>query len=187
MSKIGNEPIKYDKSKVTVTVEDGGAYNYKLVKVSGPQGELEEALRAGVDVKVGDEEIEVTRKSEAKAHRSFHGLYRSIISNMIQGVSEGFEKKLEIHGVGYRGSLQGNKLVLNLGFSHQVEYVGREGVTLEMPDENTIVVKGIDKQLVGQVAAEIRALRKPEPYKGKGIRYEGEQIRRKAGKSNITA
>ena len=188
MSKIGKLPIKFDSSKVSVNIEEGGKYRYLQVTVTGPKGTLEQSIRKGVTIELKDDEITVERKSDSKSAKAYHGLYRSLIANMIQGVSDGYEKKLEIHGTGYRGELKSpQKVELKLGFSHSVMYEAREGVELLMEDQNTILVKGFDKQLVGQTAAEIRELRKPEPYKGKGIRYADEQIKRKSGKSGATA
>ncbi len=188
MSKIGIQPIKFDSSKATVKIEKGGDYGNLLVKVEGPKGSLENSVRKGVDIKVENDEVTVTPKSDSKSAKAYHGLYRSLIANMVTGVTEGYEKKLEIHGTGYRGELKSpQKIEMKLGFSHPVIYEAREGIELVMEDQNTILVKGHDKQLVGQTAAEIRELRKPEPYKGKGIRYADEQVIRKSGKSGATA
>lgn len=188
MSKIGQAPIQFDSSKVTVKVEDGGRYRYLHVIVDGPKGSLETSVRKGVDVTVENDQVIVSVKSDTKSAKAYHGLYRSLIANMVKGVSEGFEKKLEIHGTGYRGELKSpQKIEMKLGFSHPVTYEAREGIELVMEDQNTILIKGFDKQLVGQTAAEIRELRKPEPYKGKGIRYADEQVKRKSGKSGATA
>lgn len=187
MSKIGQLPVKFD-SNVKVNVEDGGDYNYLLVTVAGPKGQLKLSLRKGVKVSVTENEVIVEKKSDTKAGKAYHGLYRSLIANMVEGVTKGFEKKLEIHGTGYRGELKSpQQIELKLGFSHSVNYKAREGIELSMDDQNTITVRGIDKHLVGQTAAEIRELRKPEPYKGKGIRYADEQVKRKSGKSGATA
>lgn len=186
MSKIGKTPIQYDPSKVKVTVEKGGRFHYKVVKIEGPQGEVDLDLRSGVEVVIESDELIVNRKTDSLKHKALHGLYRSLLNNAVIGVTEGFEKKLEIHGVGYRGEKQGNKLDLKVGYSHSVGYSIPDDVSVEMPDNNTIVVKGILKERVGEVAAQIRSLKKPEPYKGKGIRYAGEQIKRKAGKAGIS-
>ncbi len=184
MSKVGQLPIKFNSSIVKVSVEDGGDYHYLLIKVEGPKGLLELSIRKGVKISIENDEILVASKSESKMSKSYHGLYRSLINNMIQGVTEGFEKRLEIHGTGYRGESKGSdKIELKLGFSHPVNYQARKGIDLKVEDQNLIVVSGFDKQLVGQTAAEIRELRKPEPYKGKGIRYLGEQVKRKSGKT----
>ena len=183
MSKIGKKTSPYDKEKIQVVVEDGGRFAYKLVNVTGPLGKLSLSIRKGINITVTDGEIKVERTSDATKLKALHGLYRSLLANMVFGVTEGFEKKLEIHGVGYRGFQSGTNIDLNLGFSHKITYKPPEGISIKMLEENLITVTGADKQLVGQVAAEIRQLRKPEPYKGKGIRYLGEYVRRKAGKA----
>ena len=182
MSKIGNKTITIPQN-ITVTVEDGGSYGNQLVKVTGPLGELVQDIRPGVKVEVKDNEVNVTRSSDEPQVRAYHGLYRSLIANMVEGVAKVYEKKLEIHGVGYRGAQKGNDIELSLGFSHKVIYKAPEGINVKMIDETTVSISGVDKQMVGQVAAQIRTLRKPEPYKGKGIRYLGEQVKRKAGKT----
>jgi large subunit ribosomal protein L6 len=164
-------------SGVTVTVEGGS------VKVKGPKGELAHRFRPEIGVKIEDDKIVVARGSDAKRERAFHGLTRALIANMVTGVSTGYKRGLEIIGVGYKAEKRGNKLVLTVGYSHQVEYPEPQGVTITAPSPTTITVEGADKQKVGQVAAELRAVRPPEPYKGKGIRYQGEQVRRKAGKT----
>ncbi|BAI81212.1 50S ribosomal protein L6 [Deferribacter desulfuricans SSM1] len=176
MSRIGKKPINIPNG-VKVTLE-----NNKII-VEGPKGKLERELHPNISVEVTDNEILVKRHDDSKTSRSFHGLYRSLINNMVEGVSKGFEKRLEIVGVGYRAALKGKSLDLSLGFSHPVVIDPPEGIEFVVENPQKIVVKGIDKQLVGQVAANIRKIRKPEPYKGKGIRYEGEYILRKAGKS----
>jgi len=183
MSKIGKLPVQFDKSKVTVTVTKGGDYNNVVVSVKGPKGELSQSIRPGIKIEVTEDQVIVTKLNNAKPTRAYHGLYRSIIANLVEGVVNGYEKTLEIHGVGYRGSQKGKGIELSLGHSHKIDYIPVDGVDVKMVKEDTINVSGISKEKVGQVAAEIRALRKPEPYKGKGIRYQGEQIRRKAGKS----
>lgn len=175
MSRIGKLPVDIPAG-VTITV-DGDQ-----IKVTGPKGELSEQKLPQVDIKIDGSQLVVARKSDEKIARSQHGLMRSLIQNMVQGVTSGFEKKLEVNGVGFKVALQGNKLVLNLGFSHPVEFTAPEGITL-MVDKMNIAVQGISKQQVGQVAADIRKFKKPEPYKGKGIKYEGEYIIRKAGKT----
>ncbi|MGI9626000.1 MAG: 50S ribosomal protein L6 [Longimicrobiales bacterium] len=179
MSRIGRMPIEVP-SGVSVSV-DG-----QEVVAKGPKGEL--TFKVHNDISVGwDEEAEntlvVTRPSDQKDHRALHGLTRSLVANMVEGVNRGFSKTLEIVGVGYRAEKKGNGLVLNLGFSHQINFPAPDGVNLETPNQTTIVIQGADKQSVGQTAAVIRAFRPPEPYKGKGIRYQGEQVRRKAGKT----
>lgn len=177
MSRIGLKPITIPAG-VEVKISDN---NYIVVK--GPKGQLEQQLHRDMKINIENNEITVVRPTENKKHKSLHGLTRTLIANMIEGVTKGYSKTLEIVGVGYRAQKQGNKLVLNLGFSHPVEMEAPEGIEIEVPANNKIVVKGIDKQKVGNYAAVIRDLRKPEPYKGKGIRYEGEIIRRKEGKT----
>jgi large subunit ribosomal protein L6 len=177
MSRIGKQPISIPAG-VEVTV-DG-----QRVAVKGPKGELSLDVVAPIAVQRVGDDLLVTRPDDGRRNRSLHGLTRSLVNNMVLGVSEGFERRLEIVGVGYRAQAQGaDRIELQLGYSHPITYAAPEGVTFEVPAPTQIAVKGIDKQVVGQVAAEIRALRKPEPYKGKGIRYAGERIIRKAGKS----
>ena len=177
MSRIGRLPIDIPAG-VEVKIEEGNK-----VTVKGPKGTLEKCLPVEMTIKQEDNQVVVTRPNDLKKMKSLHGLTRSLIANMITGVSEGYEKKLEINGVGYRAAKQGNKLALTLGFSHPVEMEAPAGITIEVPAPNKIVVSGADKEVVGAVAADIRKWRKPEPYKGKGIRYEGEVVRRKAGKA----
>ena len=177
MSRIGRQPIVLPAG-VTVTVGEDN-----LVTVKGKLGELSEKIAPSITVKVEGNEVLVTRASDEKNDRALHGLSRTLINNMVVGVTEGYMKKLEIIGVGYRAQKQGKKLVLNLGFSHTVEFEEKDGVTFEAPDQTTIIVKGINKQVVGQIAAQIREKRPPEPYLGKGVKYSGEYIRRKAGKT----
>ena len=177
MSRIGRLPIAIPAG-VEVKIEEGNK-----VTVKGPKGTLEKCLPVEMTIKQEDNQVVVTRPNDLKKMKSLHGLTRSLIANMITGVSEGYEKKLEINGVGYRAAKQGNKLALTLGFSHPVEMEAPAGITIEVPAPNKIVVSGADKEVVGAVAADIRKWRKPEPYKGKGIRYEGEVVRRKAGKA----
>jgi large subunit ribosomal protein L6 len=177
MSRIGVRPITIPAG-VEVSVEDGN-----IVKVKGPNGELCSQIGAGLAVEIEDGVIKVTRADDSRENRSQHGLGRTLISNMIDGVTKGFEKKLIIVGVGYSAAKQGNKLVLKLGYSHPIELPDPEGITTETPDANTIVVKGIDKAQVGNYAANIRGWRPPEPYKGKGVLYDGEVVRKKEGKS----
>ena len=155
--------------------------------MKGPKGELEQQVNERIKVEVGEGEIRLSRPTDNRNDRAQHGLSRALIQNMVTGVTSGYEKKLQIIGVGYRAEKKGNKLVMNLGFSHPVEMEDPEGITTETPDANTVVVKGIDKALVGNYAANIRSWRKPEPYKGKGIRYEGERVRRKEGKTGAKA
>jgi large subunit ribosomal protein L6 len=176
MSRVGKKPIEIP-SGVTVTV------NGNTVTVKGPKGELTRTFHPDMTIKVEDNVITVTRPSDEKRHRALHGTTRSLLANMIEGVSKGYEKALELVGVGYRAAKQGKKLVLNVGFSHPVEIEPEEGLEIEVPSQTKIVVKGADKQRVGELAANIRAVRPPEPYKGKGIRYEGEVVRLKEGKT----
>lgn len=176
MSLIGQKPVSIPDS-VTVTVTDGS------VVVKGPKGELNCALPAGIVVELQDKVLTVKRKNEALQTKANHGLVRSLINNMVNGVTQGFVKKLEMIGTGYRAKKQGSGLSISAGYSHPVDFPAPQGISLEMETETVIVISGIDKQLVGETAAKIRAIRKPEPYKGKGIRYQGEVIRRKAGKA----
>ncbi|GLH65592.1 50S ribosomal protein L6 [Parageobacillus sp. G301] len=176
MSRVGKKPIEIP-SGVTVTV------NGNTVTVKGPKGELTRTFHPDMTIKVEDNVITVTRPSDEKHHRALHGTTRSLLANMVEGVSKGYEKALELVGVGYRAAKQGKKLVLNVGFSHPVEIEPEEGLEIEVPSQTKIVVKGADKQRVGELAANIRAVRPPEPYKGKGIRYEGEVVRLKEGKT----
>ena len=177
MSRIGKLPISVPGG-VTITVDDGNT-----VTVKGPKGTLTEKISPDMMIEQDNGVLHVKRPSDDKQHRALHGLTRSLIHNMVVGVTEGFAKNLEIEGVGYRAQLQGSKLVLNMGYSHPVEFEAPEGISFEVPAPNRITVKGISKQQVGQMAADIRAVREPEPYKGKGIRYAGEYGRRKEGKT----
>ncbi len=177
MSRIGKMPIQVPAG-VTVVV---GANNEVTVK--GPKGELKKQLPGDIMIQQNGDVIDVTRPSESKEHKSLHGLTRTLLNNMVVGVTEGFQRQLEINGVGYRAAKQGNKLVMNLGYSHQVEMEEVEGITIDVPQPNQIIVSGADKQKVGQMAANIREKRPPEPYKGKGIKYVEEHIRRKEGKA----
>ena len=177
MSRIGKLPVSVPNG-VEVTIGEGE------VRVKGPKGELtQHVLSQVVDVKLEDGKVIIERKGEAKPHRSAHGLTRTLINNMVEGVSKGFRKSLEIQGVGYRAAKAGEKLNLSLGYSHPVVFDPPQGITLSVEGTNKIHVDGIDKQQVGQVAAEIRSLRPPEPYKGKGVRYVGEVVRKKLGKA----
>ena len=177
MSRIGRLPVAIPAG-VTVDIQEN---NHVVVK--GPKGTLERALPTEMEIKVEDGHVVVARPNDLKKMKSLHGLTRSLIANMITGVSEGYEKKLEINGVGYRAQKKGKEITFNLGFSHPVVMTDPEGIETEMDGQNIIIVKGIDKEKVGQYAAEIRELRKPEPYKGKGIKYADEVIRRKVGKT----
>ncbi len=175
MSRIGRKPIELP-SGVLVALSPG------RVQVNGPLGELTQAVPARMQIEKLENEIVVTRPTERGDDRALHGLTRTLIANMVDGVTKGFEKRLEIHGVGYRAQLKGTDLELAVGYSHAVPVRPRQGISFEVPAPTQIVVKGIDKQMVGQTAAEIRKVRPPEPYKGKGIRYVDEQVRRKVGK-----
>ena len=177
MSRIGRMPITVPAG-VTVNVADGN-----VVTVKGPKGELTRALRAEMIIKQEGNTITVERPSDDKLHRSLHGLTRTLLNNMIVGVTDGFKKELDVNGVGYRVAKEGKNLVMNLGFSHQVIVPEIEGITIDVPSPNKIVISGCDKQAVGQFAAEVREKRPPEPYKGKGIKYTDEVIRRKVGKT----
>lgn len=176
MSRIGKRPIPVPKG-VTVTVEGN------VVKVKGPKGELQQVVHPELGVSFENNELTVTRPSEEARHKALHGLTRTLVANMVEGTSKGFQKTLELVGVGYKAEVRPYGLQLALGFSHPVEYRSPKGIKLSAPQPTQIVVDGADKQTVGQVAAEIRSLRPPEPYKGKGVKYQGEQIRRKAGKA----
>lgn len=176
MSRIGKKPIPLPNG---VDVNVSGS----TVKVKGPKGELTHAVYEGMKVRVENGEIVIERPTDDKQDRALHGLTRALIANMVQGVTEGFKKTLEIVGVGYKAEKKGKNLIVSVGYSHPVEYPEPAGITLSTPAPTTIVIEGIDKQKVGQVAAELREFRPPEPYKGKGIRYQGEQVRRKAGKT----
>ena len=177
MSRIGLKPINVPAG-VEVTIDDN---NHVVVK--GPKGTLEKTINADLTINMEDSVITVARPTDRKEHRSLHGLSRSLIANMVEGVSEGFTKTLDIVGVGYRAAKEGKVLKLGLGFSHPVEMEDPEGISVEVPTANKIIVSGINKELVGNYAAIIRELRKPEPYKGKGVRYENEVVRRKEGKT----
>ena len=175
MSRIGKQPIEIPDG-VNVAVDPG------RVTVNGPLGELTQNVPARITVEKEDGQLVVKRPTERGDDRALHGLTRSLVANMVEGVTKGFEKRLEIQGVGYRAALRGTALELNVGFSHPVVVDAPAGITFEVPVQNEIVVKGIDKQQVGEIAAEVRDVRPPEPYKGKGIRYHGEHVRRKVGK-----
>ena len=176
MSRIGKQPIEVPQG-TDVTV------NGQNVHVKGPKGELTFDAHADMTVALEEGVVTVTRPSDEPQHRALHGLTRMLVANMIEGGVTGFSKTLEIQGVGYRALKKGSGIELNLGFSHTINYLAPDGVSLDLPDQTTIVVTGMDKKKVGQAAAEIRAFRPPEPYKGKGIRYKGEHVRRKAGKT----
>lgn len=176
MSRIGKKPVNIlDKVKVS--------QKENTIEVSGPKGTLNVSLVNGVTVDIKGNEIQVNRNDDTKRNRALHGLYRSLIQNMVTGVNDGFSKKLELVGIGYRAELKGKNLVMMLGFSHPTVFVPPPDINIEVPTPNTVVVSGINKELVGLVASKIRSFRLPEPYKGKGIKYENEFIRRKAGKT----
>ena len=177
MSRIGRKPITLPAG-VTVTLEDGN-----VITVKGPKGTLTQKLHEDMIIDIKGSEITVSRPDDEKLHKSLHGLTRTLINNMVVGVSEGFSKRLEINGVGYRAAKSGNTLQLSLGYSHGITMVEEDGIKFDVPDSSTIIVSGIDKQKVGQVAAVVRSKRPPEPYKGKGVKYANEHIRRKAGKT----
>lgn len=177
MSRIGKQPVTIPAG---VEVKVG---NNNEVTVKGAKGTLTKTMHANMKIEVNDNQVIVTRPNDDKENRALHGLTRTLIANMVKGVSEGFQKELEVNGVGYRAQKQGKKLVMGLGYSHPVEMEEIEGITIEVPEPNKIIVKGIDNEKVGQFAAEIRTKRPPEPYKGKGIKYSTERIRRKEGKT----
>jgi large subunit ribosomal protein L6 len=177
MSRIGKLPISVPKG-VTVTVDESN-----LVVVKGPKGTLSQDVNKDISISQDGGVLHLTRKNDSKPQKSMHGLYRTLVNNMIIGVTKGYSKTLELVGTGYRAQVDGNKLTLNVGYSHPVEFVAPKDVSFETPNATTVVVKGIDKQVVGNLAADIRAVRPPEPYLGKGIKYQDEHIRRKVGKS----
>ncbi len=176
MSRIGKKPIEIPAG-VTVTI------NGSEVTVKGPKGELSRSFNSDLSITLEENVLTVTRPTDEKNHRALHGTTRAVLSNMVEGVSKGFEKSLELIGVGYRAQKQGNKLILNVGYSHPVEFEPEQGLEVEVPSNTKIIVKGVNKERVGALAADIRDVRPPEPYKGKGIRYEGEYVRRKEGKT----
>jgi large subunit ribosomal protein L6 len=180
MSRVGRLPVKLPAG-VEVKIDE------HLVEVKGPKGRLTREIHPEIQIAQEDNILYITRPSDEKQHRALHGLTRSLVQNMVDGVEKGFSKSLNLVGVGYRAALQGKKLVLNVGYSHQVEIEPDEGLEIEVPETNKIIVKGIDKEKVGALAAQIRSIRSPEPYKGKGIKYENEVVRRKAGKAGIKA
>ncbi|MBI2357162.1 50S ribosomal protein L6 [Candidatus Dojkabacteria bacterium] len=176
MSKVGYNPITIEDG-VTVTIEG------RNVTAKGPKGELSTTLPINIEIEQKENQLFLTRKNEEKPTKSLHGTFRALVANIVNGVKNGFKKKMEVIGVGYRVRMEGTKLVMTLGWNHPVEVVAPEGITIEAPDETTIIVSGADKQKVGETAAKIREIRKPEPYKGKGIRYEGEYVKKKSAKS----
>ena len=176
MSRIGKKPVVILQGvKVHLAERD--------IKITGPKGELTATVHPDIAVEVADGQLLIKRHTDEKKHRALHGLWRALVQNMMTGVTTGYTRKLELVGVGYRAELKGKKLQLLLGFSHPILFAAPEGVTLEVPTQTNITIRGIDKMLVGQVAAKIRSFRPPEPYKGKGVKYEGEHVRRKAGKA----
>ena len=178
MSRVGLQPIEIPEG-VEVSVEPGS------VTVKGPKGTLSQSIHHDMRIARDDSVLRVERPSDERTHRALHGLTRSLVANMVEGVTKGFEKRLEIHGMGYRAMLEDTTLTLHLGYSHPIVYEAPDTIEFELSGRDIIIVRGIDKQKVGQVAAEIRAFRKPEPYKGKGIRYVGEVLRRKVGKTAV--
>jgi len=176
VSRIGKKPVEIPAG-VSI-VKEGNSLTIK-----GPKGELKNSFNSSLSIEVKSNEVIVTRPDDTKEHRSLHGLTRALIQNMVTGVKSSYSKTLDIIGVGYRAELKGKNLLLNIGYSHPIYFIPPDGVTLETPTQTQIIISGIDKQLVGQVAAKIRSIRKPEPYKGKGIKYSDEQIQRKAGKT----
>src|SRR5574342_1383104 len=176
MSRVGKKPIELPAG-VTLTIDNS------TVTVKGPKGELTRTFNPEIEIKIEENVITISRPSDAKEHRALHGTTRAVIANMVEGVSKGFERGLELIGVGYRAQKQGNKLVLNVGYSHPVEIEPEQGLEIDVPANTKITVRGTDKERVGALAANIRDVRPPEPYKGKGIRYEGEFVRRKEGKT----
>ncbi|EKU93554.1 BL10 [Alloiococcus otitis] len=177
MSRIGNKPINIPEG-VEVSLKEGNVLTAK-----GKQGEITRSLSPSIEINVSDQDIVCERPNDSKANRIAHGTTRSLVFNMVEGVANGFSKKLELNGVGYRAQKQGNKLVLNVGLSHQVEFEQPDGIEIEVPSNTEIVIKGASKEAVGQLAAKVRGVRPPEPYQGKGIKYADEQIRRKEGKT----
>lgn len=176
MSRVGKKPIEIPAG-VTVTNDNNH------VTVKGPKGELSRAFNQDIQISIEENVINIARPSDAKEHRALHGTTRAVLANMVEGVSKGFERSLDLIGVGYRAAKQGKKLVLSVGYSHPVEIEAEEGLEIEVPSNTKVIVKGADKERVGALAANIRGVRPPEPYKGKGIRYEGEFVRRKEGKT----
>lgn len=179
MSRIGNKPVTIVKG-VKIEKKDG------VIHVTGPKGSLQARVRPEIAVEIKNDQVVLTRSSDEKSVKALHGLWRALIQNMVTGVTEGFQKKLEIVGVGYKAEMKGKRLQLTLGYSHPIVFNPPEGIKVEVPQPTNITISGFDKQLVGQVAAKLRSFRLPEPYKGKGIKYEGEFIRRKAGKAAAT-
>jgi large subunit ribosomal protein L6 len=176
MSRVGKKPIVLPPG-VKLELKDG------VVAVKGPKGSLSRSLLEGIEMEITDETVNLKRTNDSKKIRSYHGLMRTLVANMVDGVSKGFEKKLEIVGIGYRSELHGNKLVFFLGYSHPIDFQLPQGIAAEVEKQTLVTIKGIDKELVGQISAKIRNLRKPDPYKGKGVKYATEVLRKKAGKT----
>ncbi len=180
MSRIGKKPVHAVKG-VKIEKKDGH------IVVKGPKGELNAVIPASIHFEIKDDQVVLTRSDDTKPQKALHGTWRAHVNNMVKGVSEGFQKKLEIVGVGYKAEMKGKRIQLALGYSHPILFEPPKGISVEVPAPTSILISGIDKQLVGQVAAKLRSFRPPEPYKGKGVKYEGEYIRRKAGKAAATA
>ncbi|MEP7103706.1 MAG: 50S ribosomal protein L6 [Candidatus Dojkabacteria bacterium] len=183
MSRIGKKAITIPQG-VTLTVNDGGRYGYKEVAVKGPKGELTESFRQGIIFDLKGDTLELRKEDEQKQTRAFYGLFRTLVQNMVDGVTTGYSKELEIVGIGYRAEMQGNKLVMSLGYSHKINFEPPVGIIITVTDQVNVKVEGYDKQKVGEVAAKLRGFRKPEPYKGKGVRYKGEKVKKKSTKSS---
>ncbi|MEO6728984.1 MAG: 50S ribosomal protein L6 [Candidatus Dojkabacteria bacterium] len=182
MSRIGKKPITIPQG-VTVAITDGGRYGYKQIAVKGPKGELSESFRQGILFEQNGDTIELKKENELKQTRAFFGLFRTLVQNMVDGVTAGYTKELEIVGIGYRAEMQGNKLVMSLGYSHKINFEPPMGIVITVADQVNVKVEGYDKQKVGEIAAKLRSFRKPEPYKGKGVRYKGEKVKKKSTKS----
>lgn len=181
MSRIGLAPITIPNG-VTVEVKKGGEFGHQEVTITGPKGTMIRSLRHGINAEVVDGQVKLSRSNETKQMKSYHGLYRSLLNNMVEGVTQGFKKELQIIGIGYRAENQGNAVSFSLGYSHKINYVPPQGIVVTVNNQTDIIVEGIDNQLVGEVAAKIRSFREPEPYKGKGVRYKDETVRRKSAK-----
>lgn len=181
MSRIGNAPITIPTG-VEVVVNKGGKFGHQQVVVTGPKGSLSQDIRPTINAELKEGNVVFTRDNDQKQTKSYHGLYRSLVNNMVMGVTEGFKRELEIIGIGYRAEVQGDKVVFSLGYAHKIEYPIPAGIEITVNNQTEIIVSGVNAQLVGEVAAKIHSFREPEPYKGKGIRYKGEQVRRKSVK-----
>lgn len=181
MSRIGKNPITIPNG-VTVEIKEGGEFGNQEVVVNGPKGSLTRSIRKGITGSVADGKLTFVRADESKQTKSYHGLYRALVNNMVKGVTEGYKRELEIVGIGYRAEEQGSQISFSLGYSHKINYAPPAGIVVTVKDQTEITVEGVDKQLVGEVAAKIRGFREPEPYKGKGVKYKEEQIKRKSVK-----